>query len=386
MKDKVLDWNILKLKPNISTLILSILSHMQTGWCRLAEWTVSWNITDHLAADVMVKRQDFYHLCIGWLLERGHHQTQNGTPFSFIFLHLSFSLFLHCFCSLSLLSLNSIPAINGRCFLCMKISLYCLAMKHETPALCQLMSTADEMCLYWLHPRQLHINVSQKSNNVHSQTEFWVSNQNQFLSSHITWSIWFLIVLNRALMNVKRKTMMWWQARAHLLSAATHTHTSESHYAPVQISTPLRYYTVTMLPWCHDTTKDDSLINLILSLNKYAHQHIHKAIDRPFSAQLGPPPARSLLFFLLSHVWCAFIFELCMQTFWGPVIRLALALSLFGYAFKRRGALHIIEVCWASTFCFLSVSASSADLEAASSPRTLVLITFFFTVVSTSLL
>lgn len=29
MKDKVLDWNILKLKPNISTLILSILSHMQ---------------------------------------------------------------------------------------------------------------------------------------------------------------------------------------------------------------------------------------------------------------------------------------------------------------------------------------------------------------------
>lgn len=158
----------------------------------------------------------------------------------------------------------------------------------------------------------------------------------------------------------------------------THTHTSESHYAPVQISTPLRYYTVTMLPWCHDTTKDDSLINLILSLNKYAHQHIHKAIDRPFSAQLRPPPARSLLSFLLSHVWCAFIFELCMQTFWGPVIRLALALSLFGYAFKRRGALHIIEVCWASNFCFLSVSASSPDLEAASSPHTLALITLFF--------
>lgn len=246
----------------------------------------------------------------------------NGTPFSFLFLHLSFSLFLHCFCSLSLLSLNSIPGVNVRCFLGMKISLYCLAMKRKRGKTRNPSSLAvDEM----------FPNVSQKSNNVHLQTEFWVSNQNQFLSSHITWSIWVLIVLNRALMNVKRKTMMWWQARAHLLSAATHTHTSESHYAPVQISTPLRYYSVTMLPWCHDTTKDDSLINLILSLNKYAHQHIHKAIDRPFSAQLGPPPARSLLFFLLSHVlslsYACRLFEVQLYVWLWHSVYLAMLLN-----------------------------------------------------------
>lgn len=165
----------------------------------------------------------------------------NGTPFSFLFLHLSFSLFLHCFCSLSLLSINSIPGVNVRCFLGMKISLYCLAMKRKRGKTRNPSSlAADEM----------FPNVSQKSNNVHLQTEFWVSNQNQFLSSHITWSIWVLIVLNRALMNVKRKTMMWWQARAHLLSAATHTHTHLRAITPQFKSPP--HYAITVLPCYHD--------------------------------------------------------------------------------------------------------------------------------------
>lgn len=286
----------------------------------------------------------------------------NGTPFSFLFLHLSFSLFLHCFCSLSLLSLNSIPGVNVRCFLGMKISLYCLAMKRKRGKTRNPSSlAADEM----------FPNVSQKSNNVHLQTEFWVSNQNKFLSSHITWSIWVLIVLNRALMNVKRKTMMWWQARAHLLSAATHTHlrAMSSNLHPITL---LQCYHATMMPWYHQRRQPHQSY----SVSEQIRTPTHTQSD--WQAFLSSARASSCQEFIILSPLTCFIFELCMQTFWGPVIRLALALSLFGYAFKRRGALHIIEVCWASNFCFLSVSASSPDLEAASSPHTLALITLFF--------
>lgn len=120
-----------------------------------------------------------------------------------------------------------------------------------------------------------------------------------------------------------------------------------------QFKSPL-HYTIILLPWHHDTTKDDSVINLLLSLNTHTHTRSTRQLTG-LSLQRSGLLLQGVYYSFSSDMLCALLsLNNAWSLFWNPLVHLAPTLSLFGFAFRCRGAPHIIEVCQTSNPCFPS--------------------------------
>lgn len=118
---------------------------------------------------------------------------------------------------------------------------------------------------------------------------------------------------------------------------------------------------ITLLPWHKDAMipPKTTASSILFCLCTNTHTNTHTKRLTGLSPRNSGLLLQGVYYSISSHVLCALSsLHNARWLFWNPVLHSALALSLFGYAFKCRGAPHIMEACEASNFCLLSVCLS----------------------------